>query len=44
MKDNLYQHNYADDLGWLDLSTTETTVKTSEVGMSFVSCQDVDII
>ncbi|CAN8324888.1 unnamed protein product [Cochlearia groenlandica] len=24
MMDNLYQHNYADDLVWLDLSTTET--------------------
>ncbi|CAH8391411.1 unnamed protein product [Eruca vesicaria subsp. sativa] len=24
MKDNLYQHNYANDLVWLDLSTTET--------------------
>ncbi|VVA93348.1 unnamed protein product [Arabis nemorensis] len=26
MKDNLYQHNYADDLVWLDLSTTETMI------------------
>ncbi|XP_019086561.1 PREDICTED: uncharacterized protein LOC104718635 [Camelina sativa] len=25
MKDNLHQHNYANDLVWLDLSTTETT-------------------
>lgn len=24
MKDNVYQHNYANDLVWLDLSTTET--------------------
>ncbi|KAL1194607.1 hypothetical protein V5N11_031431 [Cardamine amara subsp. amara] len=24
MKNNLYQHNYANDLVWLDLSTTET--------------------
>ncbi|EOA17894.1 hypothetical protein CARUB_v10006303mg [Capsella rubella] len=25
MKDNLHQHNYANDFVWLDLSTTETT-------------------
>lgn len=37
MKDNVYQHNYANDLVWLDLSTTETMVKNPELGMPFGS-------
>lgn len=43
MKDNVYQHNYANDLVWLDLSTTETMVKIVNLTCP-PSCQDVAIV